>query len=191
VARQARGTVHAGIYHVFRRSAGPIPMFNDDIDRTDFCNRLGRTITKFGWACHAFCLMTTHYHLMVTVDENALQPGMRWLNGPYAQAFNLRWGRSGHLRGGPYGLRRIEDETQLLTCFRYVALNPVDGGLCTHPAEWPWSSYRGTAGYDDGFWFVTNDLVLDAIHDDRTKAQRLLRLLVEPEQTGSIPAFKL
>ena len=162
-------------------------MYRDDFDRTDFCNRLARTITRFGWKCLSFCLMTTHYHLLLEVQQDALQPGMSSLNGPYAAAFNARWGRSGHLRAGPYKLRRIEDDTQLLRCVRYIALNPVEAAMCSHPADWPWSSYRGTAGYDKGFPFVTDDLVLGILDNDRAKAQRLLRILVEPYAPGSIP----
>ncbi len=179
MARQPRGTVSPGIYHVTRRSAGPVEMFRDDFDRTDFCNRLERTIVRFNWLCHSFCLMSTHYHLLLEVQEDALQPGMRVLNGCYAQAFNLRWGRSGHLKGSPYGAVLVETEEHLLSCVRYIARNPVEAGLCAHPADWIWSSYRGCAGYDDGFHFVTNELVLSLFHKDRTRAQRLLRVFVE------------
>jgi putative transposase len=179
MARRARGTLYAGIYHVTRRSAGPIEMFRDDFDRTDFCMRLERTIARFDWICHAFCLMTTHYHLLLEVAEDALQPGMRLLNGCYAQEFNRRWGRNGHLKGSPYGATRVETDEHLLSCVRYIARNPVEAGLCSHPAEWIWGSYRGCAGYDIGFGFVTNDFILSLFHESRTKAQRLLRIFVE------------
>jgi putative transposase len=178
--RPIRGPIAPGIYHVNRRSAGPISMYRDDFDRTDFCKRLGKTIAKHGWTLHAFVLMTTHYHLLLEVDQDALQPGMHMLNAQYAQVFNRRWARKGHLKGGPYGARRIEGETQFLRCVRYIALNPVEAGLCEHPADWPWGSYRGAAGYDAGFDFVTNDLLWDSLHEDRTRAQQLLRVLVEP-----------
>jgi putative transposase len=179
MARQARGTVYAGTYHVIRRSAGPIPMYRDDLDRTNFCNRLGGTIRRFKWRCHAFCLMTTHYHLLLDVDENALQPGMKVLNGPYAQEFNRRWRRSGHLRSGPYRCKRVEGVRQFVRTVRYIARNPVKAGLCGRPADWPWSSYRGSAGYAQQFWFVDDDLVLATLHEDRTEAQRLLRGICE------------
>jgi REP element-mobilizing transposase RayT len=179
MARPLRGTIFAGIYHVTRRSAGPIPMFRDDVDRTDFCNRLERTIARFEWKLHAFVLMTTHYHLLPEVDEDRLQPGMHALNGGYGRQFNLRHGRSGHLKGSPYGSRLVETDDHLLSCVRYIARNPVEAGLCEHPAEWVWGSYRGCAGYDDGFPFVTNDFVLSCFHENIEKAQRLLRVFVE------------
>jgi len=171
--------VYAGTYHVIRRSAGPIPMYRDDLDRTNFCNRLGSTIRRFKWRCHAFCLMTTHYHLLLDVEENALQRGMRVLNGPYAQEFNRRWRRSGHLRSGPYRCGPVKGARQFVRTVRYIALNPVKAGLCSRPADWPWSSYRGSAGYAKQFWFVDDDLVLGTLHEDRTEAQRVLRSICE------------
>jgi putative transposase len=150
-------------------------MYRDDIDRTSFCNRLGRTIRKFSWRCHAFCLMTTHYHLLLDVEENMLQPGMKWLNGPYAQEFNRRWKRSGHLRGGPYKCVRVATSESLLAVVRYIAHNPVLAGLCKRPRDWPWASYRGSAGYAEQFWFVDDEVVLATLHENRTEARRLLR----------------
>lgn len=99
VARQARGDLPEGTYHVTIRSAGPIPMFVDDADRNRFCRLLTARIRRNEWTCHAFCLMTTHYHLLLGVRANSLQPGMHRLNGQYAQGFNARHGRSGHLHG--------------------------------------------------------------------------------------------
>src|SRR5581483_5492032 len=110
VARRARGPVPEGTYHVTHRSAGPIPMFLDDVDRMDFCRRLARTIARFGWTCRSFCLMTTHYHLLLDVKLDLLQPGMHRLNGPYAQQFNARHGRSGHLRGDRYSATPVETD---------------------------------------------------------------------------------
>jgi putative transposase len=181
MAKKNRGTVHAGIYHVTRRSAGPIAMYRDDYDRTYFCNLLARVSRRFEWICHAFVLMTTHYHLLVEVAENMLQPGMHSLNGPYAQEFNRRHGRKGHLRGGPYDARAILDEVQLVTTARYIARNPVKAEICRDPVEWPWSSYRGAVADGQGFPFVSNELLLSAFSEERAKAQRLLRIFVEAD----------
>jgi hypothetical protein len=70
---------------VYTRSPGKIPFFRDDDDRTDFCNRLSAIVRKLRWRCMAFALLTSHYHLVLEVEENRLQPGMKWLNGTYAQ----------------------------------------------------------------------------------------------------------
>lgn len=179
MARTARGDIPAGVYHVWRRTAGPIEMFRDDFDRTSFCRRLARSIAKYEWTCIAFILMPTHYHLLVEVGHNKLQPGMRDSFGPYAQEFNRRWGRSGHLRADRYKLRAVRDDRDLRGLVRYIARNPVRSKLCSDPQEWRWSSYPGTAGYGLSFPFVDDRLVLAPLNHDVDAARYLLRDVVE------------
>jgi putative transposase len=168
---------------VTTKSAGPVPMFIDDIDRSDFCNRLTRCIAKLDWRCRSFCLMTTHYHLLLEVEENRLQPGMQWLNGTYAQQFNRRHGRWGHLCGARYGSRPVESRRHLLRCARYIARNPVEAGLCRRPQDWAWSSYGATAGYGGrGFPFV-DDQPTRQLFGTGPEAEELLRAFVEESMT--------
>jgi putative transposase len=161
------------------RSAGPIAMFIDDVDRMDFCRRLARTIERFKWTCRAFCLMTTHYHLLIDAEHNQVQPGMHGLNGPYAQEFNHRHGRSGHLRGDRYRATPVESDGHMLGAFRYIVRNPVRAGLCKSPADWLWSSYRGSAGIDGRFAFVDDAAIRDYFGGGNDQALRLLRNFVE------------
>jgi putative transposase len=161
------------------RSAGPIEMFLDDFDRTAFCNRLAKVIRRQGWICHAFCLMATHYHLLLEVAENSLQPGMQRLNGPYAQSFNARHDRSGHLRGDRYRARSVTTDGHMLSAFRYIARNPVEAGLCARAADWFWGSYRGCAGLETGFAFVDSTRLLAYFGDDRERAHDLIRAFVD------------
>jgi REP element-mobilizing transposase RayT len=153
-------------------------MFLDDYDRTFFCILLARTVRRHAWICRAFCLMTTHYHLLLDVQENALQPGMQRLNGPYAQRFNARHRRSGHLRGDRYHAIQVESDGHMLQLLRYIARNPVEAGLCEHPSDWPWSSYRGCAELDGGFAFVDSSPLRAYFGRDRRAATKLLRSFV-------------
>lgn len=154
-------------------------MFRDDSDCAAFCRRLARAIAKHEWILHAFILMPTHFHLVLSVLDDVLQPGMRDAFGPYAQEFNRRWARSGHLKAAPYKLRRVNDEADLCGVVRYVARNPVRAKLCANPRNWRWSSYLGSGGYSAPFAFVDDRAVMAAFHDDRAKASRLLRMFVE------------
>jgi REP element-mobilizing transposase RayT len=154
-------------------------MFIDDGDRMDFCGRLAREVDRFGWTCRAFCLMTTHYHMLLDVAANRLQPGMHRLNGQYAQEFNQRHGRWGHLVGERYGATPVETDGHMLRAFRYIVRNPVRAGLCQSPADWLWSSYRGCAALDGGFAFVDERPVRAYFGGDSAEALRLLREFVE------------
>jgi len=179
VSRQPRGDLPEGIYHVTMRSAGPVPMFVDDLDRTDFCGRLAGCIRRFDWTCHAFCLMTTHYHLLLSTPANTLQPGMHRLNGGYAQEFNQRHGRSGHLCGDRYHPEPVLSDGHMLRAFRYIARNPVEAGLCQKASDWRWSSFRGTAGLGGRFAFVDDKALRAYFGGEGDEASRQLRGFVE------------
>jgi len=154
-------------------------MFVDDADRMEFCRRLAGTILRFGWTCRSFCLMTTHYHLLLDVKLDLLQPGMHRLNGPYAQQFNARHGRSGHLRGDRYSATPVETDWHMLRAYRYIARNPVRAGLCERPTEWLWSSIRGASGLDGDFAFVDHRPMRAYFGGSSEQALRLLRDFVE------------
>jgi len=114
---------------------------------------------------------------------------MHDLFGPYAQSFNRRHARYGHLRGEPFKLRPVFNDSGLRIIGKYVANNPVEAKMCELPQDWCWSSYPGSAGYARQFAFVDDSLLLGAMHNDVSKARLLLRDMFEPTPivTGTVP----
>ena len=142
MARVLRTTLPDGYFHAYSRAVYGGVLFADDADRKLFLKLLLRIAKRRDWELHALCLMTTHYHLVVEATVEHLAGGMQWLNGLYAQRFNRRYERFGHLFAGRYGARVIESEEYLGAACEYVLLNPVRAGLCERPADWPWSGSR-------------------------------------------------
>ena len=103
-------------------------LFRDDVDRMVFLRELVRAGAKVEWDCLAFCLMDTHYHLLLEVDDGALPRGMHSLNFRYAGQFNDRHAMKGHVMGARYDSVRIEDDEHLLNAFKYVVLESGRGG---------------------------------------------------------------
>ncbi len=87
--------------------------------------------------------MSNHAHLVIETPLPNLGAGMQRVHGVYARSFNKRHERSGHHFQGRYGSVRIGDDSHLWTVLRYVALNPVEAGLCERADQWRWSSYGG------------------------------------------------
>jgi len=139
VPRRARSELPNGVYHVTNRGTDERPIYLDDIDRKTFLTLLGSVVVRHDWTCHAFCLMTTHYHLIVETDQPNLSRGMRRLNGGYAKSFNQRHDRRGHVFGGRYSVYVIDRDDHLEASCLYMLENPVRAGLCEKPSEWPWS----------------------------------------------------
>lgn len=151
----------AGIFHVYTHCVWPAPaLYRDDIDRMTFVRFLARTTATIGWTCIAMCLMGTHYHLIVEVDDGELATGMHRLNLAYARHFNKRHHQRGHVQFNRYGSDRIRSDGHLLDRYAYVALNPVRAGICRRAEDWAWSGYADAVGLATRFGFVDASRVL-------------------------------
>jgi putative transposase len=64
------------------------------------------------------------------------------------QYFNYSYRRTGTLWEGRYKATLIDSENYLLTCYRYIELNPVRADMAAHPRDYVWSSYRWHAEGD-------------------------------------------
>jgi hypothetical protein len=122
--------------------------------------------------------MTTHFHLVLDVDDDALPIGMHALNFRHAVQFNKRHGMKGHMLGARYDSVRIDDEVHLLTAYRYTMRNPVQAGLCATAEAWPWSSFASALGDADPIDFVDPSLVLSCFDAPREIAAARLRAFV-------------
>jgi len=178
MARPLRDTA-AGWFHVYTHSVWTADLFRDDLDRVYFLRELARAGAKARWRCLAYCLMKTHHHLLLEVDDGALPVGMQALNFRYAIGFNVRYAAKGHVHGGRYGARRLNGSDDVVAAFRYLALNPVDAMLCATPAAWPWSSYAETIGVRQSTSFVDVDRLLGCLDEPRERAIGALRRYVE------------
>lgn len=159
-------------------------MFRGDRDREIFANLLASVVSGRGWLCHAFCLLGTHYHLLVETPQGDVAAGMHRLNGVYAQGFNRRHGRKGHLLEDRYYSVVIEADGHLLQVIRYIALNPVHAGVCARPADWQWSSYAWHFGRSPVRSFLASERLLGLFGADPEVARERLRAFVEESFQG-------
>ncbi len=178
MARRRRDT-SPGLFHITCHSVWTSVLFRDDLDRTDFLAELARAVTDQCWTCLSYCLMTTHFHLILEVGEGTLPLGMQELNTRYACRFNAKHRLRGHVFAGRYDARRIRDVQHLLDAFAYDAKNPVAAGLCESPEEWKWSSYAATIGVAEPCSFVDPTQFLRCFGGSRADAIAQLRAFVE------------
>lgn len=170
----------AGVFHVYAHSVWAADaLFRDDQDRLAFERELARTTARAGWRCLSFCLMGSHYHLILDVDARVLAKGMHYLNFRYATYFNERHGMKGHVQGRRYDARRIRSSAVLRIVTKYVARNPVEAGLCEKPEDWRFGSYAGTIGLREQHSFVDDRLILEGFHALAAYARTSLRNFVE------------
>ena len=188
MARPLRILERDGIYNVGSRGNNKETMFRDATDWTEFLRLLAKVATRHCWEGWAYCLMGNHFHLVVQLPHLGLSEGMQLLNSGYAVRTNSRNKRTGHLVRNRFYSQQVESEAHLLELCRYVVLNPVRAGLCRSPADWPWSSYRATAGLDPEHPFLSTNGILSLFAEDRLNAQKSYRDYVEDALNGFAPS---
>jgi REP element-mobilizing transposase RayT len=170
----------AGLFHVYAHCVWAAPdLFRDNVDRLEFLRRLAQVTRKTGWTCLAYCLMTSHYHLLVRVEDGVLPSAMHRLNLAYALHHNRRHDLRGHVQFRRYGSRRLHDAFELAIAFAYIANNPVKAGLSPSAASWPWSSYAGTVGVTGLASYVDPSELVGYFGESGIDARAALRVFVE------------
>ncbi|MGQ0545821.1 MAG: transposase [Betaproteobacteria bacterium] len=140
--------------HVVQRGNNRAACFFSEADRRFYLKCLAKSATRTGCLIHAFVLMTNHVHLLVTPGApGSVGAMLQDIGRRYVRVINAIHGRTGTLWEGRFKSSLVDTERYLLTCHRYIELNPVRAGLAAHPSAYPWSSH---ANYVSG---KPNDLI--------------------------------
>ena len=168
--RPIRIEFSGALYHVTSRGDRRESIYEDDMDRERFLEILCKVIEDSNWICHAYCLMSNHYHLVIETPDGNLSKGMRQLNGIYTQASNRRHRRTGHLFQGGYKAILVDADAYLLELTRYVVLNPVRATMVENPGAWDWSSYQAMIGNVVAPHWLATDRLLALFSSSREEA---------------------
>lgn len=191
MSRPLRLEYPGALYHVTSRGDGQGKIYRDDEDRSVQLTVLEEVVKRFNWTVHAYCLMGNHYHLLIETPDANLSKGMRQLNGVYTQRFNRRHNHAGHVFQGRFKGILVQKDGYLLELARYIVLNPVRAGMVRSVKDWPFSSYRATAGLTDTPVWLTTDGVLSAFAARKGLAQERYRAFVAEGKNQPSPWGKL
>lgn len=187
MSRPLRIEFPGACYHVTARGNAGQPIFTELEDGRSFLDLLGREIAQQRWLCHGYCLMETHYHLLIETPDANLGRGMGRLNMRYSQWFGRRHARPGHLFQGRYKAILFEKERHLLALCRHVVCNPVRLQAVRRAEQWRWSSYRALATGDDTFGWLTTAEVLGLLAADEAAARAAWRDYVAGQADAASP----
>lgn len=163
--------------HVIQRGNNRQPIFFIESDYERYLKYLGSSAETNRCDVHAYALMPNHVHLLVTPREPlAVSKLMQTLGGRYVRHVNAAHGRSGTLWGGRYKASIVESDGYLMTCYRYIEMNPVRAGLARHASDYRWSSHGYNALGEDNGLIVEHALyrALGASFEERRSAYREL-----------------
>ena len=132
--------------HIVQRGHSREPVFFEDNDYAAYLGWLEASASRYDCAIHAYVLMTNHIHILATPkDKQGISQMMQYIGRKYVPYINYTYGTNGSLWEGRYKASLIHDEEYLLTCMRYIELNPVRANMVKNPSQYRWSSYRANA----------------------------------------------
>lgn len=192
--RQARLDIPGALHHLMLRGINKSSIFEDDQDRFLFLQRLEKNIIAADARVYAWALMTNHVHILFKSGKQGISQVMRKQLTWYAQYFNHRHKRSGHLFENRYKSVLCDEDNYLLALIRYIHLNPLRAGIVKTIEEldrYPWCAHSAVIGKRVCPWIDTN-YVLAQFGDTKRKAKNEYRRFVvegigmgrQPELTG-------
>lgn len=179
MARRPRIHLPGYPQHVVQRGNNRQPCFFVKEDYEFYLECLEKACRRHACAVHAYVLMTNHVHLLVTPHEEfAVSWVMQNVGRRYVYHINRRHHRSGTLWEGRYKACLVDTEHYLLSCYRYLELNPVRAKMVEDPGRYRWSSCGSNAnGKNDPI--VQQHALYRALGrtiDERQRAYRALLL---------------
>ncbi len=179
--RQARLDVPGALHHIMVRGISKTDIFDDEQDRSRFLERLGMTVMEGQCTVYAWALMTNHVHILFKSGKQGISSVMRKLLTWYAQYYNRRHNRTGHLFENRYKSILCDQENYLLALVRYIHLNPLRAGIVKTIQEldrYPWSGHRTIIGKSTYPWMDTK-YVLSQYGNTRRKALNEYRVFMQ------------
>jgi len=145
--RKPRLLVSGATYHVYCRVARGEFVFNDRNEAAEFIEIVRKVRDLDSWHILAFCLMASHYHIVVTTGTVPLWRSMARLQCRVARGFNRRRRYLGRLWQSRYRARIIDSQDYFRQVISYVHLNPVAAGIVSDPADYPHSGHTEILGH--------------------------------------------
>jgi REP element-mobilizing transposase RayT len=165
--------------------------FRDDNDRVEFGQRLADVYEHVGVTTHAYCLMTTHYHLLLHCPDGGLSEAMQRLGSIYTRHVNDRAGRDGAIFRGRFSSRAITDDRYLLTACRYIHRNALDLPGVDDVTSYRWSSHRTYLGLRATPPWMRTDAVLAHWDGDVEAFDAFVRAGDTSDLIGVVDAHRL
>lgn len=142
MARAPRFDAPDSWHHVMNRAIARRTLFETEDDIRFFLSRVARCVHRGQLEVHAFCVMTTHFHLLLRSPVCELSRALQTIQNEYVRRFNRRRQRDGPLVRGRFRSRPVRSERYRRALVGYIDHNPVEARLVEAPALYPHGSAR-------------------------------------------------
>jgi putative transposase len=186
MARSIRIEFPGAFYHVMNRGNSGMDIYRNDRDREKFLEYISKAVERYGIKVHTYCLMTTHYHILIETPHANLSQAIKWINVSYSVYFNRKRRLSGHVFQGRFKSVLVDADEYLKHLSRYIHLNPVRAGMVDHCRDYAWSSYSAFGGYIKSPEWLETDGLMSLFGKDKALSKKRYRDFVESVQNDKI-----
>jgi len=190
--RHARLDAPGALHHIMVRGIDKSNIFRDAEDKARFLERLGQNIQDAKCSIYAWVLMDNHIHMLFRSGQDGISAVMRKLLTWYAQYFNRRHGRKGHLFENRYKSILCDEDNYLLALVRYIHLNPVRANIIQTMSEmdkYPWSGHRAVIGKAKNPWMDIATVLAQFGGTKRKAMNEYRRFMQEGLDQGHDPQY--
>ena len=172
-------------FHFMWRCINGAMFMEDDTFKTMFMNSLIKFLTRGRnqVLMYSFCVMSNHFHMAAELlkDHTYLSFWARSALCSFAQKVNKVLDRRGPVGQGRPKTVTVEDKEGLMRLMFYHDWNPVAAGICDHPMDYHFSSYRFYAFGETNKWtrYLTPPQWYIDLADSPEERQRLYRILCD------------
>ncbi len=176
-------------YHVMNRGRRGETVFLDKQDYSMFVELLKEVVDMYKVRVAAYCLIPSHYHLLIQTPGGDLARCMRHLNGIYTQRFNRAHQCDGQLFRGRYKSILVDADSYLLELLRYIHRNPLEAGLVKELNKYAWSSHKGYLSNAKRWNWLHKSFILSLFGRERREGLNTYKkfvLMETPEEINRI-----
>ena len=188
--RQARLDIPGALHHIMVRGIDKTKIFDDDEDKAKFIERLGQNVIEGKGSVFAWVVMDNHAHILFKSGRDGISATMRKQLTWYAQYYNRRCNRTGHLFENRYKSVLCDEGNYLLALVRYIHLNPVRAKIVATVEQldsYPWSGHRAVIGKVKYPWMDIDRVLSEFGTTQRRAVNGYRRFMQEGLGQGRIP----
>lgn len=169
------------IYHIMARSISDTPLFRENKDKDKYLTIIAKYQEKLKFKVYSYCLMTTHAHLILDCNGADISKIMHGINQSYAQYFNIKYKRHGHLFQDRFKSKVVSNQRYLLILSAYIHNNPTEiHNYRKSPEKFKYSTLALYLGYNvDSLGIVDTGFILELFNHDLKKARENYFLFVK------------
>ena len=172
--RCARVKSFDSVYHIMVRSISDTPLYKCSDDKDKYLSLIKKYQDVYLFKVYAFCIMDSHTHIIIDGSGADISKVMHSINQCYAQYFNRKYKRHGHLFQDRFKSKIVYDDRYLIALSSYIHKNPSDITMYKDKIEYyKYSSLGIYLGImDDTYDIVDTAFILNQFSKDSIAAKK-------------------